>query len=464
MFRALYYPYSRCINLNTLKRCILLFDELWFADPLDEATRKELHLTHDVLRNASSDFNAIFADWQGIKDIYSKLIDKGIVKVYKPTELNEKNDAVLTSATCSDLLDTSFLRICIRNNPFFFWRVHRKRIPPSLLDSLTRIKDHAESATTDAFTSLGYHNIREVNDYGVTLFRPMDAVNLIPQKEIWQRRAGNRSDQIWEGIWETSFALGSSLSMNQALLVSTEHNLVPLTDSTPHHNMMVAKFRRACQDSGNVVEDTVRVPTEGMITTETIDQQQKYQLLLWNIMNTVIPDAGLENLSVDQVLKYRKRSRSTLQRFRIETGVFLTKIQSEFWDEKFLREISGIIRGEVLPKLQLYQDQLQESYEKLFVTVLSKVSEKLVLAIPTIIASFLGNLSPGQILALNGATAAAIVGMSLPAALNAWLEQRKLQRHGLTYLLELGRRTRLDRVLEERDGLLRGRPDLPMNR
>jgi hypothetical protein len=32
-FRALYYPYSRCLYENNLKRAALVFDEILFVDP-----------------------------------------------------------------------------------------------------------------------------------------------------------------------------------------------------------------------------------------------------------------------------------------------------------------------------------------------------------------------------------------------------------------------------------------------
>lgn len=39
---ALYYPYSRCTDEATLKRLILLYDEVWFADPIPSQIRQGL--------------------------------------------------------------------------------------------------------------------------------------------------------------------------------------------------------------------------------------------------------------------------------------------------------------------------------------------------------------------------------------------------------------------------------------
>lgn len=39
---ALYYPYSRCVDSNTLKLLAILYDEIVFADPLDDIFREFL--------------------------------------------------------------------------------------------------------------------------------------------------------------------------------------------------------------------------------------------------------------------------------------------------------------------------------------------------------------------------------------------------------------------------------------
>jgi hypothetical protein len=39
---ALYYPYSRCVDSNTLKLLAILYDEIVFVDPLDDIFREFL--------------------------------------------------------------------------------------------------------------------------------------------------------------------------------------------------------------------------------------------------------------------------------------------------------------------------------------------------------------------------------------------------------------------------------------
>lgn len=34
--RVVYYPFSRCVDATSLKRLVLLFDEVWFVEPLAE--------------------------------------------------------------------------------------------------------------------------------------------------------------------------------------------------------------------------------------------------------------------------------------------------------------------------------------------------------------------------------------------------------------------------------------------
>ena len=49
---ALYYPFSRCINADSLKQMLLVFDELHFLDPVDD--EETLSMTRSGGRTCSA--------------------------------------------------------------------------------------------------------------------------------------------------------------------------------------------------------------------------------------------------------------------------------------------------------------------------------------------------------------------------------------------------------------------------
>jgi len=82
--RALYYPYSRCLNEDTLKRAVLIFDEVWFADHFSEQTRAAIRDeddSPDTYFGAQFD-NSLYELWIDVKPHYELLVEHGAVKYY----------------------------------------------------------------------------------------------------------------------------------------------------------------------------------------------------------------------------------------------------------------------------------------------------------------------------------------------------------------------------------------------
>lgn len=75
---GLYYPFSRCIQPTSLKQMLLVFDEVTFVDPVDDAQWRA------KLFEGLEPYDAEFARYQGVDAALPELISQGCVKRFDP--------------------------------------------------------------------------------------------------------------------------------------------------------------------------------------------------------------------------------------------------------------------------------------------------------------------------------------------------------------------------------------------
>lgn len=117
--RALYYPYAYPRTVKALKYALLIFDELWFIDPLARDYRWALMY---------SEFGEA---WNAIREALDYLVHKGLVKIYDPSNIVRQQDFELTTAIEKDIEDPLFSQISdvLRGGR---WSVAIERLPPSM--------------------------------------------------------------------------------------------------------------------------------------------------------------------------------------------------------------------------------------------------------------------------------------------------------------------------------------------
>lgn len=436
--RALYYPYSRCLNEDTLKRSLLIFDELWFIDPLSENTRDSLKGEDGPIQCYFSNLDSALLElWRIIKEKYELLLEKGIVKYYDLGQITNKYDHLLTQGLASDIHDNSFWKICHSNpedwlleglRPQFLrsdwaeeqrkkmWIIPIDRLPASILNAFSL---HSPDRYSDTFIS--------------SINSPKFNSDVLKVKLDIEEESG--AEICWRGEKFIAFPFvhGSSLYLNQALIVSEEENLIPFTDSAIHHQLLLGKYERAVANPEK--------PVQKILTERSPIDSQKFNLLALNILNILIPPEELEMRSLEDILRYREECSESLHRFQTYLFALHSRIEGEPWSDKFHKEIIKIIDGEVVPKGQNLQEEMKGIYEKLFRRVLQNLTATVT---PTFVTTIFTGLSSGQILTLSCAAIATAFSISMPELLNTWQNKRDLNKNSLAFLLKFnphGRRS-----------------------
>lgn len=128
--KALYYPYARCTNENTLKRAILIFDEIGFVDPTSPEMRERLITDQREIPKS------VIRDWETIRDAYGPLLERNIVKLHDPEPVVRNHDKLLAAALKADLNDNEVWKICTAPGTPPTWSILRRRVPLSAFEFL----------------------------------------------------------------------------------------------------------------------------------------------------------------------------------------------------------------------------------------------------------------------------------------------------------------------------------------
>jgi hypothetical protein len=181
-FRALYYPYSRLLYENDLKRAILIFDELIFVDPasydiLSQPAQGPIGGSANARARFDLDVNAMsfltdgvnedefrnqnrypyrakgrgskqtYARWYEVVGVYEILKREGIVSLANRQDLLHPFSDVLCSSILRDLMRSKFIEPVRKSMPrdaygiigypsVMGWQLHSSRISEKLLKFL----------------------------------------------------------------------------------------------------------------------------------------------------------------------------------------------------------------------------------------------------------------------------------------------------------------------------------------
>lgn len=279
---ALYYPFSRCIDDRALKQFLLVFDSITFIDPVDsDCDREELFV--DIEHEHS-----LYARYRDVSHAMPLLRSEGVVKIHTPERLRSLNDKMTVAATLSDLEDQNWVREAdprkygIPTQSFLgqpCWNVFKPKLPNEFLEALecSKLRDHV-------FTNGGDHY-----------------------------------------AWQLSYAAGSSVGLNVHLAAAEELALAPVTDSLLHHYLLLQKLQRG-GGAGLTPASVSRI--SNAVTQRTI----------FNIIERILPSDNLNELSIDDVLRFCRESKPMR--------------------EEFIREVGGVISSELDPERPVLSEAL----------------------------------------------------------------------------------------------------------
>ena len=146
------------------------------------------------------------------------------------------------------------------------------------------------------------------------------------------------------------------------------------------------------------------------------------------IASAVIPDEALSKLNVNDLFEYRQVAKDVYESWTIEVDRLATRIDDIDPDE-LETAISGIINGEVRPRLIEYHNEMKLIRDKLFGDLVKKVTTW---EMPTLSLAYLVNLNSASALA---AFASALAPAVQPVV-DYYLRRREVRRrNSLAYLV-----------------------------
>jgi len=460
---TLYYPFSRCTNEATLKRLILLYDEVWFVDPVPSRMRHGLMLNSYVPSEITN-------EWQIVQEKYALLEEKRAVRFIDPVPLITSHDTVLTASIESDVTDNALWQLLDDYDVPAEWSILKERVPASVFNLLRdsvapgyigHVKDQSRYARGEPGEQL--HLVWDG-------WIPPHVAEWIPGREPtppemreapWDLNARYTPQEIFDAFFrwihsdsevsfeidyrglptdkrdwifaiETSYLNGSSIALNEAMLVSDFLGSTMVTDSDVHHQMLVLKYKRAAE---NAVSGSGRIPA--LKKSIPADRRTRYEYVAFNVFQYLVSDEVLASMSLEQCLRYREASRDALQRLRSYLKEVDTEISANVWDEKIENQVQDLINKRIAPEALRASDELKSIRTKLFGNLSATLTTA---AIPSLVVSIYPGLHPTMSLLFG---ASALTGGSMAVAIketaDAITASRSAKRNGLSYLLRAGR-------------------------
>jgi len=450
-FRALYYPFSRCLRLSDLKRAALVFDEILFVDPLSSDIiglpgqgvvnlfefRKNLDMGaghYDAFENNRQ--NDDMPTWYEIVDQYDILKKKGIVKLLSPQTLLKGEQDIMAYSLLNDFTHHVFTYGVTRAAA---WKVHKSRIPDSLV-SLLR-KDEVLDMLDERVAEESFENMVKREQLGWLLeFLNMDNDFELPQNRkainlkaarfvlggILMAAAGRIPNK---DILLLPVDIAYHLILNQALLLCEKLDAFPITDDPYAHQGLLNKLDRMYTDKS----------VKSILPKTSLSDLYRIQSFTLTVVSRLIPEETLNKLTIEQIIELKNSNDAAYQRFQDKMLEMAAEITRKPWDTDFQEDVLRLVDGKVLPEIRRLDDEIKNSCRRLFGIATGKLGSEILKGVastlPTMtMAVFLG-LSPRQVVMLSAASFMSGIGIVLPDVIASWQERKKSMRNGLAFLL-----------------------------
>lgn len=258
---GLYYPFSRCIQPTSLKQMLLVFDEITFVDPVDDAQWRA-KLFSDL-----ESYDTEFAHYQGVDAALPSLIQQGCIKRFDPAP-NINGRSLAAESALRDLNDPNWLQAASAPQKYGMpsisldgnhsWQVFKPKLPSQFLTALYA--------------------------------RPDIRRHLLGEGDDWSS-------------WSLSYAAGSAIGISLHLDIADELNLAPITDSPMHHRLLLMKMARTLNTNNAVTpvaDDIVRSLTVELAST---------------LLSHVLPEEQLQRTTFEEIILFREETASLRKHF-----------------------------------------------------------------------------------------------------------------------------------------------------
>ncbi|MEV7892491.1 hypothetical protein ACWD3I_42105 [Streptomyces sp. NPDC002817] len=408
-FRALYYPFSRTINETTLKRAVLLYDEILFVDPMSHRVRAGLYGVEEHLPYLPANVATSLAqEWTAISNRYDLLLREGLLRLIDPARVvtEPANDRLIARALRADLADPQARGLFERGYPTT-WSMLRTRIPQQAFAHLAhqipaRVLGRANVSGLVAFYLDGHPQAH-----------PSDAGTVWP-------------DDGHDYAALVPYIAGSSLATSTALALALAEDAVPLTDSSAHFRLLSMRMARAAAAASEVQ----RIP--GLQAEPDPVRAQKTALVQQRVVDSVISHQDLAALSLEDCLRYRERTHEERQAFRSFLHDVVRTAHAEPWSPEIVSQIEERIAA-ARQEIHDHAQSLREAYRSLFHRTLAGLS---VTAAPALLTTVFPVVSPLTIVLFGGGPLTAVLQEPVRELLTHWLK-RDRGASSLAYLMDL---------------------------
>jgi hypothetical protein len=375
-----YYP-SMVAAFATLKKSILLFDELHFID------------------RPSFTFGGFgtIGTASPMRQVEKSFRDEG-VPLYVHTPKDGPVTGEFLEQVKSDINDVEFLR----------------RFQKGLRDSLV-FRDHQISHGN--YGEVGSHE--NVADALISINLDADFAELPRPEELMF------DDTIQHFRFKTpperakalvQHATTCAAMVNFALNASEHQGITPLADSIVYQSLLGAKYLRAAREAG-------KAGPEIHISD-----------LSFAILDELIPAERIEQMTMRDVVNYRKESANPREAF-LEYLSALHAKQGAITNTDYAGALTEIINTEILPEARKFKNRMAEIHDKMFGNLAVKALQYV--GATSASMQFLGGLSWGSLLHLAGLAGATGAAISR-AAIDAKVSERAARRDcAISYVLGL---------------------------
>lgn len=204
--------------------------------------------------------------------------------------------------------------------------------------------------------------------------------------------------------------ISAKLTMTCALCY--ENDLIPFTEYSTYDKLLSLRYQRALKQH-NLEKSLAKI---------------KLAQLSQKIFDSIIPDAVLDQANMEDVIKYRKETRGQYEAFRKYLMKLNYQIETKPFDSAFEGEIKKIIIEEVIPEADKFRNECTRIWEKMFGGFAKNV---VVAPISSFVLSLFTGVSWLEILAKGCAL------VVVPPLIDFALEQRHIKRtNSLSYLMK----------------------------
>jgi hypothetical protein len=415
---ALYFPYSRPLAVSTLKKSVLIFDELIFLDHLPWFVRQAILDTKNDTQ-------------EPVAEALDYLMGEDFVKIVDPRPQLKEFDLLLTLNVASDMKDPEYLRASISDD-VSAWSVLRDRLPATFLDFFyPGAGTFSESISLQALIKAGgrVEEIRDERDRKFAEFRWSGISSEEALAALVDRYSmvvgGNPHMELKS--YEVPSLQASSLRIAEALLHCSESGRIPFTDSDAHKRLLALKTVRA----EGVLQGSDALPLD--IPFERDAGDARLRDLEIRLLEMLLPAQELERRTVRELLEYRRSHGEALERMRASLAQVADSMQEGPLSSSV--ETDRLIRSKILPEIQKARNDFLEEYEKNMGYITAKSA---MVVGGALTASLLGGLNAWQIL---GACAAAEAGYLTTKGnellVDNWRAIRRRKRSAYAYFTEL---------------------------